>query len=163
MPAPIKEHYRKELEGKEFSEVKFLHKNAETGELVPFDPEDESDGTNNLFNFAGPWLDVISNDKVLFVDEIDASLHPLTVHQLVRLLHRSVGKAQLVFTTHDTTILSQNIMRRDQVWFIEKSDSNASKLYPLSDFKAREKEALERGYLRGRYGAIPFIQETLKL
>ena len=163
MPSALKEHYRKELEGKELREVKFMHKNVETSEMVSFDPEDESDGTTNLFAFAGPWLDVLGHDKVLFVDEIDSSLHPLIVHQLVRLMHQSSGKAQLVFTTHDTTILSQNIMRRDQVWFIEKDKHNASKLYPLSDFKAREKEALERGYLRGRYGAIPFIQQTLKL
>ncbi len=163
MPAPIKEHYRKELEGKEVSDIKFMHKNAETGDLVSFDPRDESDGTTNLFAFAGPWLDVIAHDKVLFVDEIDSSLHPLIVHHLVRLMHQSGGRAQLVFTTHDTTILSQNIMRRDQIWFIEKNEVQASKLYPLSDFKAREKEALERGYLRGRYGAIPFIQQALKL
>lgn len=163
MPAELREHFRKELEGQEVGEVKFMHKNTETGELVSFDPRDESDGTRNLFAFAGPWLDVIGHDKVLFVDEIDSSLHPLIVHELVRLMHQSGGKAQLVFTTHDTTILSQNIMRRDQVWFIEKDEAQASRLYPLSDFKAREKEALERGYLRGRYGAIPFIQQTLKL
>jgi AAA15 family ATPase/GTPase len=104
---------------------------------------------------------VCESDKVFFVDEIDSSLHPLVVHQLVRLLHRSDSKAQLVFTTHDTTILSQDIMRRDQVWFIEKDKSNASKLYPLSDFKVRQKESLESGYLHGRYGAIPFIKEFL--
>lgn len=161
MPVELKEHLRKEMEGKELLKVKFLHKNPETGEDVPFNIESESDGTKNLFSFAGPWLDVIGSDKVLFVDEIDTSLHPLIVHQLVRLLHRSGSKAQLVFTTHDTTILSQDIMRRDQVWFIEKDKSNASNLYPLSDFKVRQKESLESGYLRGRYGAIPFIKEFL--
>ena len=163
LPAELKEHLRKEMEGKEVKDIKFMHKNSETGELVSFDPRDESHGTKNLFAFAGFWLDVIAHDKVLFVDEIDSSLHPLIVHELVRLMHQSGGKAQLVFTTHDTTILSQNIMRRDQIWFIEKNEAQASRLYPLSDFKAREKEALERGYLRGRYGAIPFIQQTLKL
>jgi len=163
LPTELKEHFRKEIVGKEVSEIKFMHKNTETGDMVEFDPRDESDGTTNLFAFAGPWLDVIAHDKVLIVDEIDSSLHPLIVHELVRLMHQSGGKAQLVFTTHDTTILSQNIMRRDQVWFIEKNEAQASRLYPLSDFKAREKEALERGYLRGRYGAIPFIQQTLKL
>lgn len=161
MPAELKEYIRKEMEGKDLPRIKFLHKNTETGEEVPFGAGAESDGTKNLFSFAGPWLDVIGSDKVLFVDEIDSSLHPLIVHQLVRLLHRSGSKAQLVFTTHDTTILSQDIMRRDQVWFIEKDKSNASKLYPLSDFKVRQKESLESGYLRGRYGAIPFIKEFL--
>lgn len=161
MPVVLREELCKILEGKEHAEVRFLHMNSETGDLVPFSKQDESDGTRNLFAFAGPWLDVIESDKVLFVDEIDTSLHPLVVHQLVRLLHTSGSKAQLVFTTHDTTILSQDIMRRDQVWFIDKDRSNASRLYPLSDFKVRDKEALEKGYLRGRYGAIPFVRESL--
>ena len=162
MPAELKELYRKEMDGKDLVNIKFMHKDIETGELVPFGPDKESDGTKNLFAFAGPWLDVIGSDKVLFVDEIDSSLHPLVVHQLVRLLHRSGSKAQLVFTTHDTTILSQDILRRDQVWFIEKDKSHASKLYPLSDFKVREKEAIERGYLRGRYGAVPLVSDFIK-
>ncbi|MDP2167914.1 MAG: ATP-binding protein [Thermodesulfovibrionales bacterium] len=161
MPDKLKEGLLKKLEGKDIQDIKFMHKNSETAELVPFAAEYESDGTLNLFSFAGPWLDVIGNDKILFVDEIDSSLHPLVVHQMVRLLHGSGGKAQLVFTTHDTTILGQDILRRDQIWFVEKDESNASKLYPLSDLNVREHEALERGYLRGRYGAIPVIKELL--
>ncbi|OGW29251.1 MAG: hypothetical protein A2X59_07650 [Nitrospirae bacterium GWC2_42_7] len=161
MPNDMKEQIRKDKGNLEVVDLKFMHRNSETGELVPFNVKNESQGTRNLFAFAGPWLDVIGNDKILFVDEIDSSLHPLIVHQLVRLLHRSGSKAQLVFTTHDTTILSQDIMRRDQVWFIEKDKSNASKLYPLSDFKVREHEALEKGYLRGRYGAIPIVKEFI--
>ncbi len=85
LPAELREHLRKEMEGNEVRDIKFMHKNTETGELVPFDPRDESDGTKNLFAFAGPWLDVIGHDKVLFVDEIDSSLHPLIVHKLVHL------------------------------------------------------------------------------
>lgn len=163
-PLEIKEELRKKMKGDDTVEAldfKFMHKNIETGEDVPLNLEEESDGTRILFSFAGPWLDVIGSDKILFVDEIDSSLHPLIVHELVRLLHRSGSKAQLIFTTHDTTILSQNIMRRDQVWLIEKDKKNASILYPLSDFKVRKKESLESGYLHGRYGAIPFIREFL--
>jgi len=161
VPNDMKEQIRKDKGKLEVIDLKFMHPNSETGELIPINVEDESQGTKNLFAFAGPWLDVLGNDKILFVDEIDSSLHPLVVHQLVRLLHRSGSKAQLVFTTHDTTILSQDIMRRDQVWFIEKDKSNASTLYPLSDFKVREHEALEKGYLRGRYGAIPIVKEFI--
>jgi len=161
MPPELKELLRKTMEGRDLSDIKFMHRNIETDELVAFSLNEESDGTKNLFSFAGPWLDVIDTDSVLFVDEIDSSLHPLVVHQLLRLLHKSRGKSQIVFTTHDTTILSQDIMRRDQVWFIEKDKSNASRLYPLSDFKVREHEALEKGYLRGRYGAIPVIKELI--
>ena len=161
LPTGLREHLHKELDGKEVKDLKIMHKNTETDELVPFGLNDESDGTKSLFSFAGPWLDVITNNKVLFVDEIDSSLHPLVVHQLVRFLHHAGGTAQLVFTTHDSTILGQDILRRDQVWFIEKDKSNASKLFSLSDFKVRENEAIERGYLRGRYGAIPYIEEFL--
>lgn len=161
MPDEIKEQIRKDKGNLEVIDLKFMHKNSESDELVPINVNDESQGTKNLFAFAGHWIDVIGSDKILFVDEIDSSLHPLIVHQLVRLLHSSGSKAQLVFTTHDTTILSQDIMRRDQIWFIEKDELNASKLYPLSDFKVREHEAIEKGYLRGRYGAIPLIKEII--
>jgi hypothetical protein len=95
----------------------------------------------------------------LVVDELDTSLHPMLVHYLVKRLHLENSKAQLIFTTHDTTLLSQKILRRDQVWFMEKDAQRASKLYPLSDFSPRENEAIERGYLNGRYGGIPFLKD----
>jgi AAA15 family ATPase/GTPase len=130
------------------------------GQPVHFDFHEESQGTQGLFSFAGPWLDVISNDLVLFVDELDSSLHPLIVHHLVDILHKSGSKAQIIFTTHDTTIMSQrSLLRRDQVWFISKDKNQASSLYPLSDYSVRDGEAIEKGYLSGRYGAIPFIQD----
>jgi uncharacterized protein len=149
------------LEGEEVDMISFVHKNMDTGEPISFHMNEESNGTRNLFGFAGYWVKMMASSQVLIVDEIDASLHPLIVHQLVRLLHQSGSKAQLVFTTHDTTILSQDIMRRDQIWFIEKDNSNASRLYPLSDFRVREHEALEKGYLLGRYGAIPVIKDLI--
>ena len=93
------------------------------------------------------------------VDELDTSLHPLLVQHLVKLLHRTGTKAQLIFTTHDTTLLSQKLLRRDQVWFLEKDKSRATQLYPLSKFSPRENEAVERGYLNGRYGGIPFLKD----
>jgi len=151
----------KVMDGVEIDRILFLHKNNETGELIPFDISNESNGTKNLFGFAGYWVKMMSNNQVLFVDEIDTSLHPLIVQSLVNLFHRSGSNAQLIFTTHDTSLLSQNIMRRDQIWFIEKGESGVSRLYSLVDFKVREREALERGYLRGRYGAIPFIKEPV--
>jgi uncharacterized protein len=126
---------------------------------VPFDLDDESDGTQALFAFASRWLALLENDEILFVDEIDTSLHPLLVHHLVKLLHCSASKAQLVFTTHDTTLLSQRMMRTDQVWFVEKDQQQSTRLYSLADFSPRSNEALEKGYLSGRYGAIPFLSE----
>ena len=162
LPLEIKEQIKKEYEGKEMVDVKFVHKGNEPGDFVAFDPFEESHGTRNLFSFAGPWLDVIENDRVLVVDELDTSLHPLIVHHLTRLLHQDGSKrAQVIFTTHDTTILSQDIMRRDQVWFVEKTQDLATKLYSFSDFNVRGKEAWEKGYLRGRFGAIPFIRTAM--
>jgi len=159
MPAAFKDELLKELNGKTRREAKFLHKDVDTGDLVEFDKEDESDGTLSLFSFAGPWLDVLKNNYVLVVDEIDTSLHPLVVHHLVRLLNSHKGRAQLVFTTHDTTLLSQRVLRPDQIWFVEKDKGNSTHLYSLADFSPRENEAIEKGYLNGRYGAIPFLSK----
>lgn len=159
MPLNMQEEISREMTGKELTDVKFLHEDAETHELIEFDEDEESDGTRALFGFAGPWLDVMENERVLVVDEIDTSLHPLIVHQLVKLFHQQSCKAQLIFTTHDTTLLSQKILRRDQVWFIEKDGGKSAQLYPLSDFSPRENEAIEKGYLNGRYGGIPFLKD----
>ncbi|MBL8510421.1 MAG: ATP-binding protein [Betaproteobacteria bacterium] len=148
----------------EFGEVPyqtpfFLHRDVDTGELIAFDEKEESDGTRNLFSFAGPWQDVMQNDRVLVVDEIDTSLHPKIVHRLIQLLHRKEGQAQLIFTAHDTSVMSQSILRRDQIWLVERSKHGESRLYPLSTFKkVREHEAIEKGYLSGRYGAVPVLR-----
>lgn len=159
MPAGLRDELSRQMVGKEMLKTTFLHEDVETHAMVEFDQDEESDGTRALFAFAGPWLDVIENERVLVVDELDTSLHPLIVHYLVKLLHHEDNKAQLVFTTHDTTILSQKILRRDQIWFMEKNDKNATELYPLSDYSPRDNEAIERGYLNGRYGGIPFLKD----
>jgi AAA15 family ATPase/GTPase len=159
IPASIRDELVKDMAGKKMVEPRFFHKDVNTQETVEFDESEESDGTRALFAFAGPWLDVIENERVLVVDELDTSLHPLLVHHLVKRLHHEGTKAQLVFTTHDTTLLSQKLLRRDQVWFMEKDDKSATRLYPLSDFSPRDNEAIERGYLNGRYGGIPFLKD----
>lgn len=159
IPAQVKDEFSRQLNGKELTTVKFIHNDVHTMQAIEFDEDEESDGTRALFAFAGPWLDVTDNERVLVVDELDTSLHPLLVHHLVKRLHHEGTKAQLIFTTHDTTLLSQNLLRRDQVWFMEKDASRATRLYPLSDFSPRENEAVERGYLNGRYGGIPFLKE----
>jgi hypothetical protein len=159
MPAAIKDEFLKDMAGKKFVEPRFFHRDVDTQAPVEFDEDEESDGTRALFAFAGPWLDVLENERVLVVDELDTSLHPLLVHHLVKRLHHAGTKAQLIFTTHDTTLLSQKLLRRDQVWFMEKDARSATRLYPLSDFSPRDNEAVERGYLNGRYGGIPFLKE----
>lgn len=159
LPASVREEFTRKMAGKDLTTVKFVHANVDGQGSVEFDEDEESDGTRALFAFAGPWLDVIENERVLVVDELDTSLHPLLVHHLVKRLHHEGTKAQLIFTTHDTTLLSQKLLRRDQVWFMEKNEKSATRLYPLSDFSPRDNEAIERGYLNGRYGGIPFLKD----
>lgn len=145
--------------------VTSYHKASDSEQRVAMDLGDESSGTQALFHSAGAWLNVLKNGEVILYDELDTSLHPLMTRFLIDLFHdesTNPKKAQLVFTTHDTSLLDSEIFRRDQIWFIEKDKKGASRLYPLSDFSPRKDEKLERGYLRGRYGALPFIGE-LKL
>ncbi|MBU1744679.1 MAG: ATP-binding protein, partial [Proteobacteria bacterium] len=149
------------LREKAIADIRFLHK-TDAGESISFKFDDESDGSKKIFAFAGPWLDVLAKGRILFIDELDTSLHPLMVRFLIGLIQNpEINKhnAQLIFTTHDTSVLDTELFRRDQVWFMEKDREQASRLYPLSDFKPRKGEALEKGYLNGRYGALPFIGE----
>jgi len=137
----------------------FLHK-AEGGSAT-FELQDESSGTQRLFAFAGPVLDALNRGSVLVVDELDSSLHAKMVRYLVAVFQTTeINKTggQLVLTTHDTSLLSTDIFRRDQIWFVEKNRAQATKLYPLTDFSPRKHEAIERGYLMGRYGALPFLK-----
>ena len=145
--------------------VTSYHKASNGKQRVPMDLGDESAGTVRLFESAGAWLNVLNNGEVILFDELDTSLHPLMTRFLIGLFHgksTNPKNAQLVFTTHDTSLLDPEVFRRDQIWFIEKDRQGASRLYPLTDFSPRKDEKLERGYLRGRYGALPFIGE-LKL
>jgi AAA15 family ATPase/GTPase len=145
-------------EEQEVNELLFHHV-TDQGKAV-FSLGDESMGTRNLLFLTGPVLDILNKGMVLVVDELDSSLHPLLVRRLVELFQNPVVNkkgAQLIFTTHDTSLLDPDLFRRDQIWFVEKDRDQASKLYPLSDFSPRKNEALERGYLMGRYGALPFL------
>ena len=142
----------------------FFHHVTKQGKAT-FRLDDESMGTRNLLFLIGPILDILDKGLTLCIDELDSSLHPLLVRRLVELFHNpslNVKGAQLIFSTHDTSLLDSEIFRRDQIWFVEKDSEQASKLYPLSDFSPRKNEALERGYLMGRYGGLPFFSEWRK-
>jgi uncharacterized protein len=124
----------------------------------------ESDGTITLLDIALDLVRILERGGLLCVDELEASLHPMVALELLRLFHdpkQNPQGAQLVFTTHDTNLLGDvcgnTPLRRDQVWFTEKDKDGATHLYPLSDFHPREEENLERGYLQGRYGAVPYL------
>jgi uncharacterized protein len=127
-----------------------------------FELQEESGGTQRLFSLIAPLLDVLKNGRTLVVDELDSSLHTLLVRDLVSMFHHSganTAGAQLIFTTHDTALLDTELFRRDQVWLTEKDEHQATRVYPLSDFSPRKGEAIERGYLAGRYGGIPFLPQ----
>jgi AAA15 family ATPase/GTPase len=132
-----------------------------------FDLAEESGGTRTLLFLAGPVLDILDKGRTLVIDELDTSLHVLLVRELVRLFHRPEANqrgAQMIFSTHDTSLLgTPNLFRRDQIWFLEKDAAQASHLSSLSDFSARKNEAWERNYLAGRYGGVPFLNEELGL
>ncbi|QWF69715.1 AAA family ATPase [Methylomonas paludis] len=139
----------------------FVHK-TEKGSAT-FELHEESIGTQHLYALAAPILDALRYGKLIIVDELDSSLHPLMVRKLVRMFHDTkINKlgAQLLFTTHDTSLLDRALFRSDQIWFTEKDQNQATNLYPLTDFSPRENEAWERGYLIGRYGAVPFFNES---
>ncbi len=124
----------------------------------------ESRGTRAWLSLVGPILEALESGSLLCVDELDASLHPRLAVEVVRIFQDPDSNpkgAQLFFNTHDSsllgTLLGQPVLHRDQVWFVEKDRAGASRLYPLTDFKPRKLENVERGYLHGRYGAIPFL------
>ncbi len=126
----------------------------------------ESDGTQKIFELAAPIFDTLNRGSILVIDELDAKMHPLISQQLVRLFtseETNPNHAQLLFTTHDTNLLSAKLMRRDQIWFTEKDSTEATDLYRLTDIvfadgtKPRGDGNLEKNYIKGRYGAIPFI------
>jgi AAA15 family ATPase/GTPase len=126
----------------------------------------ESDGTQKAFSFSGPLLDVLSNGKILIVDELDARFHPIITQAIVQMFHdRSMNRknAQLIFATHDTNLLDHNFFRRDQVWFMEKDQYGSTDLYSLVDFKVRNDASFEKDYIAGRYGGIPFIGGIIRL
>lgn len=129
--------------------------------------EEESLGTQIIFCFIPFIRDAFNNKKVAIVDELDKSLHPYLIEMIVQMFNDpDINKngAQLIFNTHDTNLLRLNILRRDQIWFTEKNDDNGvSTLYPLSDFSVRNSENVEKGYMLGRYGAVPFIKNDFYL
>ncbi len=128
-----------------------------------FDLENqESEGTKKIISIAGLLVDTLKYGKVLIFDELDARLHPLISKAIVELFNSknaNSNNAQLIFMTDDTNLLSNKLFRRDQIWFTEKNKYGATDLYSLVEYKIRNDASFESDYLKGRYGAIPFIGE----
>ena len=127
--------------------------------LAYLELDEQSDGTQRMYSLALPWLGFIDRDSVLVIDELDRSLHPHLVKFLMEFINRPRNtQAQLVATMHDATLLQdQDVLNRNQVWFTEKDSDQAATITPLSDYRTRKKESLIRGYLGGRYGAVPNV------
>jgi hypothetical protein len=152
------------------TEIRMRHQAPETTEgYVELPSQDESLGTQRFFAITDPIVTALELGQVLAIDEIDDSLHPLLVRRLVELFHSQETNprcAQLIMNTHDTTMLDTRLFRRDQIWFTERDGRGGSQLYPLSSYSPRKDESLAKGYLHGRYGAVPNLLElgsTLRL
>lgn len=158
MSIPETSQKQRDVKIRMIHEVKNEEKMSKTYELNFLN---ESSGTQILFSIAPLLKNVFENGKVLVIDEIERSLHPTLVEMIIKFFHNpeiNIGNAQLIFNTHNTNLLTLEIFRRDQIWFAEKkSQEGATELYPLDDFSVRKTENIQKGYLNGRYGAIPFV------
>lgn len=135
-----------------------LHRDS-LGNKISFDLMEESDGTQRLLDFIPAFDGILSEDVTFIVDEIDQSLHPALLYSLVhKIMTDEETKGQLIFTTHESNLLDLEIFRQDEIWFAEKDKvSGGTQLYSLSEFKPRYDLDIRKGYLKGRFGAIPFL------
>ena len=153
--------------------VELIHR-GENNELKALPLELESNGTRKMFHLFDFFMDALKNGMVLFIDELDAKLHPLLTRYIINLFHNSEtnrGNGQLIYSTHDTVNLNKETFRRDEIWFTEKNRDGISELYALSDYildddgdeksgkKVRNDATYNKDYLTGRYGAIPVLEE----
>ena len=152
-------------------DIEVIHK-GENGELKALPFYLESNGTRKMFHLFDFFMDALKNGMVLFVDELDAKLHPLLTRYIINLFHNSdtnKGNGQLIYSTHDTVNLNKETFRRDEIWFAEKNKDGISEIYALSDYileddknagkKVRNDATYNKDYLTGRYGAIPVLEE----
>lgn len=152
-------------------DIEVIHK-GENGELKALPFYLESNGTRKMFHLFDFFMDALKNGIVLFVDELDAKLHPLLTRYIINLFHNSdtnKGNGQLIYSTHDTVNLNKETFRRDEIWFAEKDKDGISEIYALSDYileddknagkKVRNDATYNKDYLTGRYGAIPVLEE----
>ena len=153
-----------------FIKVELVHNYEKGKRALPLSLE--SNGTMKMFHLFDFFMEALKNGMVLFVDELDAKLHPLLTRYIINLFHNSeknTGNGQLIYSTHDTVNLNKETFRRDEIWFTEKNKNGVSELYSLSDYiiedengntkKVRNDATYNKDYLTGRYGAIPVLQE----
>ena len=162
LPEELRSALQKEMSGQEIIEVLLERSTSDTGVPVQLPWESESRGTQKLFAMAWPWINVFDKGRVLFMDEMDTSLHHHIVRFLFGMVHDRVANktnAQLICTTHDTALLNNDHFRRDQFWMMEKSSDRCSEIYPVSDFDVERGESIQRRYLKGSFGAVPALKK----
>ncbi len=141
--------------------INTIHRVINSKEMTEFNfEEDESNGTKRIFALAGPLLDALDKGAIVVVDELECSMHPSLTRKLLELFQSqetNKNGAQILFATHDVTLMNSELFRRDQIWLTEKNDMNATELYSLYDFKdkPRKTESFQKNYLAGRYGGTP--------
>jgi uncharacterized protein len=169
----LKERMKKAGDAKEIIINAFHKKFDEANKLIDtiaLDFELESKGTQKLFGLLGPWFDSLEKGKILIVDELDSRLHTKLTTELLKIFHSNINtkNSQLIFASHDTNLLRNDLFRRDQIWFTEKDDSGATDLYSLVEYKinqatsVRNDASFEKDYLIGKYGAIPYFGNIQK-
>jgi hypothetical protein len=137
------------------------HKMLDCNEVALMDMSEESDGTLRLLDLAPILTLPEQRTRVFVVDELDRSLHPSLCYDLIERFFQQPGSSQLIVTTHEINILTFDLMRRDEIWFVEKNEQGMSKMYSLEEFTPRYDKDIRRGYLLGRFGAIPLIDRKL--
>jgi len=170
LPELIKDDFKRKIldQNEMLVELKTVHsqygKNDEEVGKILFDLEDdESGGTQKFVTMAGPLLNTIQQGKVIVIDELDSRLHPKLTWTIVELFNSYANKknAQLIFASHDTSLLNNKLFRRDQIWFTEKEKHGSTELYSLIELKGVRKESsFSKDYILGKYGAIPFIGDS---
>jgi len=164
LPGEVKQRIRKSV-GETIYTAHRFGEGVEDLELFNLDKH-ESHGTRKLIAMAGPLHSILANGQTMFVDELDARLHPLTTRRIIEMFQSPLTNpkgAQLIFATHDTNLLDKSLFRRDQIWFSEKDQKGATHLTSLAEYRVRNDAAFEKNYLEGRYGAIPFLGDLKRL
>ena len=159
LPESIKNKIREDL--KDRKDAYFVHTN-ELGKPKPLPLDEESDGTQKIFEFSSLIFVALSEGSTLIIDELNKSLHPDLVRFLIRIFNSEINEkhAQLIITTHETSALRKDLLRRDQIWFCEKQSDKSTRLYPLIDFNPHKtREDIEESYLSGRYGGKPILKK----
>jgi AAA15 family ATPase/GTPase len=149
----------------EASRMVTKHRLVDSNKLTDLEIEYESDGTQRLLDLIPVIFELTGGDRVFLIDELDRSFHPALSYKMMQYFLEQVSgtSSQLIVTTHESNLLDLDLLRRDEIWFVEKDHNGASKLYSLEEFAPRYDKDIRKGYLQGRFGSIPILGESAGL